>query len=180
MVGNYRGPRLCSGRRPTWYRGASRRSRAEHRAELRLPPRDIGRAGGRPDSAVDTYRKGCAEARQPDLVTRNLRSHTWKTTYSLFTVSNPRSDSRNARRNLERLLSWSTEEGVSTVQPYDGGIHRVGNTGSETAISVHLYGPRIGELDGRDYYPSRDYVCARTETPEVVVELGTRYLVSSP
>jgi predicted metal-dependent enzyme (double-stranded beta helix superfamily) len=86
----------------------------------------------------------------------------------------------HARLKKVWQLSWSTEEGVSTVQPYGGGIHQVGNTGSETAISVHLYGPRIGELDGRDYYPSRDYVCARTETPEVVVELGTRYLVSSP
>ncbi len=58
---------------------------------------------------------------------------------------------------------WSREDGVSTVLPYDGGIHRVGNPGSETAISVHLYGPKIGELDGRDYDPLRDYVCDRTE-----------------
>jgi predicted metal-dependent enzyme (double-stranded beta helix superfamily) len=60
-------------------------------------------------------------------------------------------------------LSWSTQDGVSTVLPYDEGIHRVGNLGNKTAISVHLYGPRIGELDGRDYDPSRDYVCDRTE-----------------
>jgi hypothetical protein len=26
---------------------------------------------------------------------------------------------------------------------------------------VHLYGPRIGEVDGRDYDLSRDYVCDR-------------------
>jgi hypothetical protein len=39
----------------------------------------------------------------------------------------------------------------------------VGNLGSETAISVHLYGPRIGDLDGRDYDTSREYVCDRTE-----------------
>src|ERR687897_840634 len=60
-------------------------------------------------------------------------------------------------------LSWSTEDGASSVLPYDEGIHRVGNPGSKTAISVHLYGPRIGELDGRDYDPSRDYVCDRME-----------------
>jgi predicted metal-dependent enzyme (double-stranded beta helix superfamily) len=61
-------------------------------------------------------------------------------------------------------LSWNREDGVSTVLPYDGGIHRVENISSETAISVHLYGPQIGDLDGRDYDTSRDYVCDRTET----------------
>ena len=30
----------------------------------------------------------------------------------------------------------------------------MGNPGNWTAISVHLYGPRIGGLDGRDYDPS--------------------------
>ena len=60
-------------------------------------------------------------------------------------------------------LSWSKEDGVSTLLPQDEGIHRVGNVGNKTAISVHLYGPRIGELDGRDYDPSRDYVCDRME-----------------
>ena len=73
-----------------------------------------------------------------------------------------------SRLNHARLrkvwqLSWSTEDGASTVLPYDEGIHRVGNLGSKTAISVHLYGPRIGGLDGRDYDASRDYVCDRTE-----------------
>ena len=43
----------------------------------------------------------------------------------------------------------------------DGGIHRVSNPGEGAAISVHLYGPRMGEVDGRDYDPSRDYVCDR-------------------
>jgi hypothetical protein len=69
----------------------------------------------------------------------------------------------HARLKKAWQLSWSTEDGASSVLPYDEGIHRVGNLGSETAISVHLYGPRIGELDGRDYDPSRDYVCDRTE-----------------
>ena len=58
-------------------------------------------------------------------------------------------------------LVWSSADGASTVQPGDLGIHRVGNPGSEVAITVHLYGPRIGEVDGRDYDPSRDYVCDR-------------------
>ena len=61
-------------------------------------------------------------------------------------------------------LSWNREDGVSTVLPYDEGIHRVGNPGNNMAISVHLYGPRIGDLDGRDYDVSRDYVCERTES----------------
>jgi predicted metal-dependent enzyme (double-stranded beta helix superfamily) len=60
-------------------------------------------------------------------------------------------------------LSWSREDGASSVLPYDEGIHRVGNPGSKTAISVHLYGPQEGELDGRDYDPFRDYVCDRRE-----------------
>ena len=60
-------------------------------------------------------------------------------------------------------LSWSREDGVSTVLPRDGGIHRVGNPSAKTAISVHLYGPRIGEVDGRDYDPSRNYVCDRVD-----------------
>ena len=73
-----------------------------------------------------------------------------------------------SRLNHARLkkvwqLSWSTQDGVSTVLPYDEGIHRVGNLGTKTAVSVHLYGPRIGEVDGRDYDPYRDYVCDRVE-----------------
>ncbi len=70
----------------------------------------------------------------------------------------------HARLKKVWQLSWSREDGASTVLPYDEGIHRVGNLGNETAISVHLYGPRIGELDGRDYDASRDYVCDRAET----------------
>jgi hypothetical protein len=49
------------------------------------------------------------------------------------------------------------------VLPGDRGIHRVGNPYGEVAISVHLYGPRAGEVDGRDYEPTRDYVCDRLE-----------------
>jgi predicted metal-dependent enzyme (double-stranded beta helix superfamily) len=60
-------------------------------------------------------------------------------------------------------LAWGTEDRASTVLPYDGGIHRMGNPGNRTAISVHLYEPRIGGLDGRDYDPSRDYICDRFE-----------------
>jgi predicted metal-dependent enzyme (double-stranded beta helix superfamily) len=60
-------------------------------------------------------------------------------------------------------LMWSREDGASSVLPHDGGIHRVGNPGDRAAISVHLYGPRLGEVDGRDYDPSRDHVCDRRE-----------------
>jgi predicted metal-dependent enzyme (double-stranded beta helix superfamily) len=60
-------------------------------------------------------------------------------------------------------LMWSKEDGASSVLPSDGGIHRVGNPGEGMAISVHLYGPRVGKVDGRDYDPSRDYVCDRLD-----------------
>lgn len=60
--------------------------------------------------------------------------------------------------------AWSADDKASTVLPYDDGIHRVGNPYGTMAISVHLYGPRVGEVDGRDYDPSRDYVCDRLET----------------
>ena len=58
-------------------------------------------------------------------------------------------------------LGWSKEDGISTLLPGDEGIHRVGNPNDEPAISVHLYGPRLGEVDGRDYDPSQHYVCDR-------------------
>jgi predicted metal-dependent enzyme (double-stranded beta helix superfamily) len=60
-------------------------------------------------------------------------------------------------------LLWGTEDGASNVLPHDGGIHRVGNPSDGLAISVHLYGPRVGEVDGRDYDLSCDYVCDRRE-----------------
>ena len=71
--------------------------------------------------------------------------------------------SRPDHARLKRLwrMSWGPADGASTVLPYDGGIHRVGNPGNGLAISVHLYGPRLGEADGRDYDPSRDFVCDR-------------------
>jgi predicted metal-dependent enzyme (double-stranded beta helix superfamily) len=73
--------------------------------------------------------------------------------------------SRLEHARLKKLwrLSWSPEDGASTVLPGEGGIHRVGNPGSETVISVHLYGPRLGEVDGHDYDPSRDHVCDRVD-----------------
>jgi predicted metal-dependent enzyme (double-stranded beta helix superfamily) len=60
-------------------------------------------------------------------------------------------------------LEWSREDGTSTVLPYERGIHRVSNPTEQVAISVHLYGPRLGEIDGRDYDPSQNYVCERPE-----------------
>ncbi|MDQ4000712.1 MAG: cysteine dioxygenase family protein [Actinomycetota bacterium] len=73
-----------------------------------------------------------------------------------------------SRPNHARLkkfwqLSWSTEDGASNVLAHDGGIHRVGNPSDDLAISVHLYRPRVGEVDGRDYDLSCDYVCDRRE-----------------
>ena len=70
----------------------------------------------------------------------------------------------HARLKKAWQLSWSGGDGVSTVLPHDEGIHRVGNPGCETSISVHLYGPKMGASDGRDYDASRDYVCDRGKT----------------
>jgi predicted metal-dependent enzyme (double-stranded beta helix superfamily) len=69
----------------------------------------------------------------------------------------------HARLRKVWQLTWSPEDGPSTVLPGDGGIHRVANPFDETAVSVHLYGPRMGEVDGRDYDPARDHVCDRLE-----------------
>ena len=69
----------------------------------------------------------------------------------------------HARLEKAWQLWWSPGDGASTVLPGDGGIHQVGNPGEELAVSVHLYGPRLEEIDGRDYDPSRDYVCDRRE-----------------
>jgi len=75
--------------------------------------------------------------------------------------------SRHEHARLEGAwqLAWSPEDGASTVLPGDGGIHSVGNPFEEAAVSVHLYGPRLEEVDGRDYDPSRDYVCDRLDDP---------------
>ena len=68
-----------------------------------------------------------------------------------------------ARLNKLWRLEWGSEDGISCVLPYERGIHRVGNPTGTPAISVHLYGPRLGEIDGRDYDPSQNYVCDRPE-----------------
>jgi predicted metal-dependent enzyme (double-stranded beta helix superfamily) len=72
----------------------------------------------------------------------------------------------HARLREDWHLSWSPEDGASTVLPGNGGIHRVGNPYGEAAVSVHLYGPRTSLVDGRDYDPSRDHVCDRLEGSE--------------
>ena len=71
--------------------------------------------------------------------------------------------SREGRARLRKLWEreWNRGDGVSAVLPYDGGIHRVGNAGGSVAVSIHIYGSRMGEIDGRDYDPSRNYVCDR-------------------
>jgi predicted metal-dependent enzyme (double-stranded beta helix superfamily) len=61
-------------------------------------------------------------------------------------------------------LAWRRRWGrgdCTQLMPYDGGIHRVTNPGDKPAWSVHLYGPRQGVIDGRDYDPTHDYVCDR-------------------
>jgi hypothetical protein len=67
----------------------------------------------------------------------------------------------HARLKKVWQLMWSRGDRASTVLPHEGGIHRVGNPSESLAISMHLYGPSLGEVDGRDYDPSRNYVCDR-------------------
>jgi predicted metal-dependent enzyme (double-stranded beta helix superfamily) len=67
-----------------------------------------------------------------------------------------------ARLKKAWQLCWSPDDGASTVLPGDGGIHRVGNPGQSPALSVHLYGPCTQEVDGRDFDPSRNFVCERS------------------
>lgn len=73
------------------------------------------------------------------------------------------SQHEHARLREVWQLPWRPRDGASTVLPGSGGIHRVGNPHGEAAVSVHLYGPRLEEVDGRDYDPSRDYVCDRLD-----------------
>jgi len=49
----------------------------------------------------------------------------------------------------------------SQLLPYAGGIHRVANPTLGPAASLHLYGPRMSAIDGRDYDPQTDVVCDR-------------------
>lgn len=65
------------------------------------------------------------------------------------------------RRQWQRV--WVPSDGASTVGAYENGIHRVANAGRTVAVSLHMYGPRLGAIDGRDYDPTRDYVCDRIE-----------------
>lgn len=58
------------------------------------------------------------------------------------------------------------QDGASTVGAYAAGIHRISNTSGRPAVSVHIYGPRIGVFDGRDYDPKREFVCDRLEVDE--------------
>jgi hypothetical protein len=70
---------------------------------------------------------------------------------------------------------------ASTVAPYAGGIHRISNPTSRPAVSVHLYGPRMGSLDGRDYDPSHDYVCDRYEGERAIrICASSRSIVDPP
>lgn len=69
-------------------------------------------------------------------------------------------------RSLWRRV-WRQSDGVSMVGAYEQGIHRVANQGRHPAISLHMYGPRTGSFDGRDYDPTRDFVCDRFEVDAV-------------
>jgi predicted metal-dependent enzyme (double-stranded beta helix superfamily) len=81
-----------------------------------------------------------------------------------------------ARLRKEWQRHWCTEDGASAVGAHDAGIHRVANLSGKLAISVHMYGPRLGALDGRDYDPRRNYVCDRIEGDESNRGLPALYL----
>jgi predicted metal-dependent enzyme (double-stranded beta helix superfamily) len=72
------------------------------------------------------------------------------------------------RRHWRRV--WRPGAGISTLLPYEGGIHRVSNPCARPVLSVHVYGPS-GPIDGRDYDPDCDYVCERVadDTPARLV-----------
>jgi predicted metal-dependent enzyme (double-stranded beta helix superfamily) len=80
--------------------------------------------------------------------------------------------------------TWRSEDGTSMVLPYEKGIHRITNPNTSPAISLHMYGPRSGAFDGRDYDPERDFVCDRLEYDTLApfqqsalqVSLGGTYL----
>jgi predicted metal-dependent enzyme (double-stranded beta helix superfamily) len=72
------------------------------------------------------------------------------------------------RKIWQRALR--NEEGASTVGAYEAGIHRISNLSGRTAISVHVYGPRQGVFDGRDYDPKREFVCDRLEADDIQLD----------
>jgi predicted metal-dependent enzyme (double-stranded beta helix superfamily) len=81
-----------------------------------------------------------------------------------------RPSTAHLRRDWREL--WRAGQ-CSTVLPNAGGIHRVGNPSDRRSASLHLYGPRIGAMDGRDYDPTRDFVCDRP------VSSGERVLLAA-
>ncbi len=61
-------------------------------------------------------------------------------------------DFQRGRVRLRKVWEWAwrKDDGPSTVLPLERGIHRIGNSGDKTAVSVHLYGPRTSNIDGRE------------------------------
>jgi len=67
-----------------------------------------------------------------------------------------------SRARLRRVWRTAWRRGQQSILlPYEGGIHRVWNTQPTSAVSLHLYGPRLADIDGRDYDPRRDFICDR-------------------
>lgn len=62
-----------------------------------------------------------------------------------------------AHRNHGRLRRlWSRDRRlgqISTLMPYEGGIHRIRNLSTDWAISIHLYGPNF-DLGAQDFDPA--------------------------
>ena len=77
-----------------------------------------------------------------------------------YTRLDDNSQSATAQLRHEWRSEWRAGQ-HSTLLPYAAGIHRVGNPSDRPAVSLHLYGPRFSQLDGRDYDGRRDFVCDR-------------------
>jgi predicted metal-dependent enzyme (double-stranded beta helix superfamily) len=62
----------------------------------------------------------------------------------------------------------------SALAPYAGGIHRVYNAGLRPAVSLHLYGPPLSAIDGRDYDARSSVVCDRPPDERTGPSRGSR------
>lgn len=122
---------------------------------------------------------------QPGAVTAIHDHSTWGMIHGAFgTLKEERytrldAGEHTAQARLKRAWGrdWGQADGVSTLLPYDGGIHRISNPSSRPALSVHIYGPP-GTIDGRDFDPRRDYVCDRlVENAPIALTLRAEELV---
>ena len=63
------------------------------------------------------------------------------------------------------LVAASSSTGLAPTQLSTGSaaVAWLANPSTVPTVSVHIYGPRLGVFDGRDYDPGHDSVCDRLE-----------------